>query len=105
VNRALDSVFMFYEFLARRGVGLAAQLVRYRNARPGDHSGFLAGIAERAVKERPAKLKELKRRPTTLTDAEVQQILDACERLRDRLLMALMFETGRFSGGDRCGGG
>ncbi|MFE4629461.1 tyrosine-type recombinase/integrase [Streptomyces mirabilis] len=29
-----------------------------------------------------------------LTDAEVQKILDACERLRDRLLMALMFETG-----------
>jgi integrase len=27
-------------------------------------------------------------------DRSVQQILDACERLRDRLLIALMFETG-----------
>lgn len=94
VNRALDSVYMFYEFLARRGVGLAAQLVRYRQGHPGDYQGFLAGIAERSVKERPTRLKAVKRRPATLTNDEVQQILDACERLRDRLLMALMFETG-----------
>jgi integrase len=94
VNRALDSVCMFYEFLARRGVGLAAHLARYRSARPADHGGFLAGIAHRPVRERPTRLKEVKRRPTTLTDTEVQRILDACDRLRDRLLIALMFETG-----------
>src|SRR6266566_395092 len=68
-NRILDSVYMFYEFHARRGVGMGAQLERYRPARPGDYGGFLA-------------------------DIEVQQILDACDRLRDRFLMALMFETG-----------
>jgi integrase/recombinase XerD len=94
VNRILNSVYMFYEFHARRGVGMGAQLERHRPPRPGDHAGFLAGIAERSVKERPTRLKEKKRRPQTLADAEVQQILDACDRLRDRLLMALMFETG-----------
>ncbi|MFF0228600.1 tyrosine-type recombinase/integrase [Streptomyces sp. NPDC004629] len=94
VNRALDSVYMFYGFLARRGVGMGAQLTHRRATSIGDHGGFLAGIAERQVNARPTRLKQVKRRPTTLTDAEVQRILDACERLRDRLLMALMFETG-----------
>jgi hypothetical protein len=91
-NRILNSVCMFYEFLARRGVGLGAQMERHRPARPGDHAGFLAGIAERSVRERPTRLKEKKRRPETLSDAEVQQIPDACDRLRDRLLMSVMFE-------------
>src|SRR5450759_992189 len=77
----------------RRPVG-PGQLERRRPARPGDHAGFLAGIAERSVGERPTRLKEKKRRPETLSDAEVQQILDACDRLRDRLLMSVMFETG-----------
>ncbi len=90
----MNSVYVFYEFLARRGVGMGAQLERHRPARPGDHAGFLAGIAERSVRERPTRLKEKKRRPETLSDAEVQQILDACDRLRDRLLMSVMFETG-----------
>ncbi|MDX3690240.1 tyrosine-type recombinase/integrase [Streptomyces europaeiscabiei] len=94
VNRALNSVYMFYEFLARRGVGMGAHLTRRRAPSVGDHGGFLVGIAEREVTRRPTRLKQVKRRPTTLTDADVQRILDACERLRDRLLMALMFETG-----------
>src|SRR5260370_8846550 len=85
---------MFYEFLARRGVGMGAQLERHRPARPGDPAVVLAGMAERWVRERRTRLKEKKRRPETLSDAEVQQILDACDRLRDRLLMSVMFETG-----------
>ncbi|MFE1314719.1 tyrosine-type recombinase/integrase [Streptomyces sp. NPDC058755] len=94
VNRALNSVYMFYEFLARRGVDMGAQLVHRRPASIGDHGGFLAGIAERQVIGRPTRLRQTKRRLPTLTDAQVQQILDACDRVRDRLLLALMFETG-----------
>jgi integrase len=95
VNRALDSVAALYEFLSRRGVGLAAQLGVYRSARGGTDRGFLAGIAGGGpVKVRPAKLRASKSRPATLTDEQVQWVLDACTRLRDRLLLALMFETG-----------
>ncbi|MCX4515852.1 hypothetical protein OHA27_37610 [Streptomyces sp. NBC_01619] len=85
---------MFYEFLARRGVGMGAQLTHRRATSFGDHGGFLAGIAERQGIHRPTQLKQAKRRPPTLTDAEVQQILDTCDRVRDRLLMAMMLETG-----------
>ena len=86
---------MSYEFHARRGVGMGAQLERYRPARPGDYGGFLAGIADRSVKERPTRLKEEKRRPAT--PSRHRGPADpgpACDRLRDRFLMALMFETG-----------
>lgn len=86
-NRALDSVAALYEFLARRGVGLAAQLATYRHARGGIDRGFLAGIAAGPVKVRATKLKTAKRRPATLSDEQVQRVLDACTRLRDRLLM------------------
>ena len=34
-----------------------------------------------------------------LTVAEMQAILDACDRLRDRLLFAVLYETGMFSAG------
>jgi integrase len=34
-----------------------------------------------------------------LTVAEMQAILDACDRLRERLLFALLAETGIFSAG------
>ncbi|MGW0275697.1 tyrosine-type recombinase/integrase [Streptomyces sp. NPDC003006] len=73
---------------------MGAQLTHRRATSIGDHGGFLAGIAERQVTGRPTRLKQVKRRPGTLSDAEVQQVLDACERSRDRLPMALMFETG-----------
>ncbi|WP_241842395.1 tyrosine-type recombinase/integrase [Pseudofrankia sp. BMG5.36] len=94
VNRALDSVYMFYEFLARRGVKVAAQLVVVRRRVGGEDRSFLAGIAPGTSAVRPTKLKTVKRRPATLTDGQVQAVLDGCVRLRDRFLMALMFETG-----------
>jgi hypothetical protein len=39
-----------------------------------------------------------------LTVAEVQAILDACTRLRDRFLLAVLHEGGMFSGARPCGG-
>ncbi|MET9659283.1 hypothetical protein [Streptomyces sp. NPDC006510] len=65
VSRALNSVYMFYEFLARRGVGMGAQLIHRRATSFGDHGGFLAGIAERQVTVRPTRLKQTKCRPPT----------------------------------------
>ena len=94
VNRALDSVYMFYEFLARRGHALASKLVQHRAVIPAQNRDFLAGIAQRDSRVRPTRLRSKKRRPATLTDPQVQSILDGCTRLRDRFLIALMFETG-----------
>ena len=41
----------------------------------------------------------------TLTDEQVRTLLSACTRLRDRFLLALLAETGMFSGGPLGAGG
>ncbi|MEU5547877.1 tyrosine-type recombinase/integrase [Streptomyces sioyaensis] len=93
VNRMLSSVESFYVFLDRRGVPGAHRLAAYvpHRARSG---GFLEGIVSVPGKQRQTRLKEPQKLKKTLTDAQVQVILDACEHLRDRFLMAVMFETG-----------
>ena len=50
-------------------------------------------------------MKVPRKHPRILTAAELQAILDACDRLRDRLLFAVLHDTGMFSGGLPCGGG
>lgn len=58
VNRALNSVYLFYEFLARRGIGMGAQLTHRRATSISDHGGFLTGIAERQITRLPTRLKQ-----------------------------------------------
>jgi integrase/recombinase XerD len=55
-----------------------------------------AGEPER---RRTIKLRSSRKQPTILTVAQVQAILDACTRLRDRLLWALLWDTGQGRGG------
>ena len=43
---------------------------------------------------RTVALKAPRKLPRVLTVAEMQAILDACGRLRDRLLFALLYESG-----------
>ncbi len=45
-----------------------------------------------------------RKHPRILTAAEMQAILDGCDRLRDRLLFAVLHDTGMFSGDRPCGG-
>jgi integrase len=100
VNRKLAAVSTFYEFHARSGVQVAGPLVTMRPA--GRHRSaatsykpFLQHIAAgRPERTRTIKLKADRRRPRVLTAAQAQKILDACEHLRDRLLFALLLDTG-----------
>ncbi|MGQ3505072.1 tyrosine-type recombinase/integrase, partial [Enterococcus faecalis] len=43
---------------------------------------------------RQIRLKASRKQPRTLTAVEAQAILDACDRRRDRLLMAVLYDTG-----------
>ena len=43
---------------------------------------------------RVVALKAPKKLPRVLTPAEVQAVLDGCDRLRDRLLFAVLYDTG-----------
>ncbi|MFF3159893.1 tyrosine-type recombinase/integrase [Streptomyces sp. NPDC057910] len=100
VNRKLAAVSTFYEFHARSGIEVADLLVTMRPA--GRHRSsatsykpFLQHIASgRPERTRTIKLKSGRKRPRVLTAAQAQKILDGCEHLRDRLLFALLLDTG-----------
>jgi integrase/recombinase XerD len=94
VNRTLSAVFGFYEFHARSGVLLARELVARGRSGYGDYKPFLHGIAKARRRGRVGHLREVERLPRVLSVEQVQAILDAQHRLRDRLLFALLFETG-----------
>ena len=52
---------------------------------------------------RMVALKAARKLLRVLTVAEMQAILDACDRLRDRLLFALLYETGGSARRWACG--
>jgi integrase len=95
VNRHLAAVFGFYDFHARSGVGVAADLVAWRRVSRGSYKPFLHHVTQgRPIATRPVKLRVPRRLPATLSVEEITRILAACDRLRDRFLFALLAETG-----------
>lgn len=95
VNRHLAAVFGFYDFHARDGVTLAESLVAWRRVPRGSFKPFLHHVTKgRPIPTRPVKLKVSKRLPVTLSVEEVTVLLGACDRLRDRFLLALLAESG-----------
>lgn len=96
VNRHLAAVFGLYDFHARRGVQVAAELVVWRQGGRGSFKPFLdrvGGRSRRGVR-RPVRLRPTRRLPETLTVEQVAVVLAACGHLRDRLLIGLLAETG-----------
>lgn len=95
VNRHLAALFGFFDFHARSGVGLAADLVAWRRVSRGSYKPFLHHVSRgRPIATRPVKLRVPRRLPVTLSVEEIAVILAACQRLRDRFLFALLAETG-----------
>jgi site-specific recombinase XerD len=96
INRKLAAVSSFYQHQARHGVQLGELVVSWTG--PGGRAAFkpfLHHISKGGPQQRRAiSLKTPRRLPRVLTVSEVQAILDACSRLRDRLLFALLFDTG-----------
>jgi integrase len=96
VNRHLAAVFGLYDFHARRGVGVAAELVDWRRGGRGSYKPFLeqVGGRSRRVPRRPVRLRPTRHLPDTLTPEQIAALLAACEHLRDQFLIALLAETG-----------
>jgi integrase/recombinase XerD len=97
VNRKLSALSAFYQHAARNGVDLGELLVTWQPAgrRGTAWRPFLHHIAKGQPRARRAvALKAARKLPRVLTVAEMQAILDACDRLRDRLLFAVLYETG-----------
>ena len=97
VNRKLSALSAFYQHAARSGVDLGEFLVTWQPAgrRGTAWKPFLHHISKGEPQaRRTVALKVPRKLPRVLTVAEMQAILDACDRLRDRFLFALLHETG-----------
>lgn len=99
VNRKLAALSSFCEFHARHGVQLAGLLTtlapagRGRSSSVTSYKPFLQHITKN-TRRRAITLAAPTPRPMVLTAGEAQTILDACDRLRNRLLFALLLDTG-----------
>jgi site-specific recombinase XerD len=96
VNRKLSALAAFYAHQARHGVDVGELLTAWGPAgRRGGWKPFLHHVSKgKPQPQRAIVLKAPKKLPRVLTVAEVQAILDACDRLRDRFLWALLYESG-----------
>jgi integrase/recombinase XerD len=96
VNRKLSALSAFYQHAARQGTDLGELLTTWGPARGrGGWKPFLHHISKsQPAGRRVIALKAPRRLPRVMTGAEVQAILDACGRLRDRLLFAVLYDTG-----------
>lgn len=100
VNRKLAALTSFCGFHARHGVQLSGLLVAMVPAgRRGGSATVYKPFLHHVTKSEPQRrravtLTQPRLRPKVLTVKQVQSILDACEHLRDRLLFALLLDTG-----------
>jgi integrase len=95
VNRKLAAVSAFYAHQARNGAGVGDLLAVWRTGGRGGWKPFLHHVSKgKAYRGRAIALKAPKKLPRVLTVAEMQAILDACTRLRDRFFFAVLHESG-----------
>jgi integrase/recombinase XerD len=99
VNRKLAAVVSFYRFHARHGVK-AGGVLRVMQAPGRGYAGtafrpFLHHVTGKNPQPRlAAKVTAARPLPRVLSAAEAQAVLDACGRLRDRLLLGMLLDTG-----------
>ena len=96
INRKLAAVTAFYDFQHRqRAVPVAERLhPPWQRSGRGSFRPMLQGFAPVRARGRPGRLPARRRLPRVLSLSQVEAILRAQRRVRDRFLFALLFQTG-----------
>jgi len=95
VNRKLAAVTSFYVFHEGHGVAVGEGLTRWRAAsRAGTWKPMLAHLGSKPRRGRAVALPARRVIPKALCWADAVAVVDACDRLRDRLLFMLLRDTG-----------
>jgi integrase/recombinase XerD len=95
VNRKLAAVSAFYAHQARHGAEVGDLLAAWKTGGRGGWKPFLHHVSKgKPYRGRVISLKAPVKLPRILAVAEMQAILDACTRLRDRFFLAVLHETG-----------
>lgn len=94
VSCHLAAILSCYDFHARFGMAVAADLVTWRRGRRGFYRPFLEGIGGRSRRgpRRPVRSRTERRLPETLNAERVARLLTTCDHLRDRLLTVVLAE-------------
>ncbi len=95
INRSITGVTGFYEYhIASQTVDFK-QFDRFYLPYSITKQGLLTGVAKsKPVRQRLIKLKEPKKFPGCLTDEQVEILVSACHRLRDKLIILMLNGTG-----------
>lgn len=94
INLILAAVGSFYVYQDRLGVETVVGASRRLGVR-SPYKPFLHGIARaHATPQAVLRIRSVKHLPRVFMPTEVQSLLDACVRLRDRLLLCLLYESG-----------
>lgn len=95
INTTLSAVTAFYEFHERIGTIEGSAIFREQVQRQRRYKPFLHHISKgQASRGRIVKLKVPRKHPQTLAESQVNQLVAACPRLRDRFLIRLLADTG-----------
>lgn len=95
INHCLTTVCGFYEFQERIGAIGGVETYHYQLQPGRKYKSFLHHISkEKKVKTRLLKIKEPKRFPSCLTLEQINNLVEACNSLRDKFLLRLLYETG-----------
>ncbi len=99
VNIIVNTVLQFYDYILRHeeySNNISDRLRKFVTQPSRNFKGFLYGIAyeKKKVASNILKLKVPKSKPKTLTKQEIEKLVGACNNLRDRFLLNLLYETG-----------
>lgn len=99
VNIIVNTVLAFYDYILRHeeySNNISDRLRKFVSTPSRNFKGFLYGIAheQKKVTSNILKLKVPKSKPKTLSKEEIGTLVRACNNLRDKFLLTLLYETG-----------
>lgn len=99
VNIIVNTVLSFYDYILRHeeySNNISDRLRKFVSTPSRNFKGFLYGIAheQKKVTSNILKLKVPKSKPKTLSKEEIGTLIRACNNLRDKFLLSLLYETG-----------
>jgi len=99
INRAITAVSMFYEYHVASKTVDFKQFERFFMPMGVGRARFLTGIAKtKLMRKKLVKLKQPKKFPGCLTNEQVETLVNACTRLRDKLIILMLNGTGMRKG-------
>ncbi|BDA70007.1 putative integrase/recombinase [Calothrix sp. PCC 7716] len=95
INRAITTVSGFYEYHTANKTVDFKQFERFFMPVGISRTRFLQGISKsKPTRKKLVKLKESKKFPGCLTNEQVETLVNACHRLRDKLIILMLYGTG-----------